>query len=170
MEVFNKVKGSEFLPNNIDDNSPFEFKAKWVMGYVEFINEDAKKYQLPQSALATLFDEDPQISISGTSVSSTLNLTYLYITSNYNIQGDIVVIPEDDGRELSKLSMLANGLLRDGTLYNNNPSLSRVKNYAEAIAFLRWAKKEGIHFDMSNLLSVQSYNQKDTPTPDRLER
>ena len=103
-------------------------------------------------------------------MSSTLNLTYLYITSNYNIQGDIVVIPEDDGRELSKLSMLANGLLRDGTLYNNNPSLSRVKNYAEAIAFLRWAKKEGIHFDMSNLLSVQSYNQKDTPTPDRLER
>ena len=135
---------------------------------------------LPSTTLAVMWDEDTELTRMSSGVSLQNRMTYKYATHyrEYSPITEVLVAhapsdPEKTAKTIPSLTNVANGALGDGSLAEAFPPLKRVQAYAQIVALLRWAiQQQGDELgglDLSDLIWVDSFDPKRTPTPDRMK-
>jgi hypothetical protein len=128
-----------------------------------------------------MWDEDTELARASSVAYLKNRMTYKYATHyrEYSLFGDTLKAhaPRDPNRTaktIEGLTRVANEGLNDGRLSEAFPPLKRVQSYAQIVALLRWAiRQEGKDLnglDLADVLWVDSFDPKRTPTPDRIEK
>jgi hypothetical protein len=128
---------------------------------------------LPETALATLYDEGPSFDVENSKLLLESHLEYRYVA--WRIQyGDTIkfgdCLHEDQVARMGALEGVVNTHIEDIT--EAFPAVRKVGRYGAIAAFLRWARVPG-HLqaiDFYSLLGVTPHNVEKTPTPDHISR
>ena len=103
-------------------------------------------------------------------------MRYRYATSLIRVNNGALVMAEGSGKNINRvetieqLTNLANGAMP--VLRTQYAPLQRVIEYAQLVAFLRWAHSPGnlLGIDLSMLGDLSGSDRSKTPTPDALAR